>query len=178
MQNRVSLYPGRVKMIPVPGQADTYDMIRADQPTQEGNPLSKETFLKDATAALYGLLSTAVPDDVFVAIKTKLEDALELVDTKAKIETGSYVGTGYSISRKLIFGFKPYVVFILDGTANASNVCVFANPSKQCITTLSENPKLTSWNDDGITLYKSPTSSGGYMSLNISGQKYYYIALG
>lgn len=64
MRDRVPRYPGRVKLTPVSGQANVYDMIRADSPTQEGDPLSKATFLKDLTAALYGLGSDAVPDDV------------------------------------------------------------------------------------------------------------------
>lgn len=65
MQDRVSLYPGRVKLTPVSGQENTYDMVRADEPTQEGDPLSKATFLKDATAALFGMDENAVPDDIF-----------------------------------------------------------------------------------------------------------------
>ena len=68
MQDRVSLYPGRVKLKPVAGEADTFDLVRADQPTQEGTPLNKATLLKDATAALLGLPKTAVPDDAFVAL--------------------------------------------------------------------------------------------------------------
>lgn len=68
MQDRVPIYPGRVKLNPVSGQENTYDMVRADAPTQEGNPLSKATFLKDATAALYGLGADAVPDDVLAWI--------------------------------------------------------------------------------------------------------------
>lgn len=64
MKDRVPLYPGRVTITPVSGQANTYDMSRADQPTQEGTPLNKATFLKDSTAALFGLGSDAVPDDV------------------------------------------------------------------------------------------------------------------
>lgn len=64
MQDRVSLYPGRVKLVPVSGQANTYDMVRADSPTQEGTPLNKASMLKDSTASLYGLPNTAVPDDV------------------------------------------------------------------------------------------------------------------
>ena len=68
MQDRVPLYPGRVKMTPVAGQANTYDMVRADDPTQAGTPLNKATFLKDATAALYGLGTGAVPDDVLAAL--------------------------------------------------------------------------------------------------------------
>lgn len=68
MQDRIPLYPGRVKMTPVAGQANTYDMVRADDPTQPGTPLNKATFLKDATAALYGLGTDAVPDDVLAAL--------------------------------------------------------------------------------------------------------------
>lgn len=64
MQDRIPLYPGRVKMTPVAGQANTFDMVRADDPTQAGTPLNKATLLKDATAALYGLGTGAVPDDV------------------------------------------------------------------------------------------------------------------
>lgn len=68
MQDRVSLYPGRVKLEPVAGQANTYDLTRADQPTQEGTPLNKASLLKDATASLLGLSTDAVPDDAFVAL--------------------------------------------------------------------------------------------------------------
>lgn len=55
MTDRTPLYPGRVKMTPVSGQANIYDMERADQPTQEGTPLNKATLLSDATAAALGL---------------------------------------------------------------------------------------------------------------------------
>ena len=64
MKDRVPLYPGRVKMVPVAGQENVYDMTRADQPTQQGDPLNKATLLKDATAALFGLGADSVPDDV------------------------------------------------------------------------------------------------------------------
>lgn len=63
MQDRVPLYPGRVKLTPVSGQENTYDMTRADQPTQEGTPINKATLLKDATAAMLDLGADAVPDD-------------------------------------------------------------------------------------------------------------------
>jgi hypothetical protein len=68
MNDRIPLYPGRVKMTPVAGQANTFDMVRADDPTQAGTPLNKATFLKDATAALYGLGTGAVPDDVLAEL--------------------------------------------------------------------------------------------------------------
>ena len=68
MKDRVPVYPGRVKMVPVSGQENVYDMTRADQPTQQGDPLNKATLLKDATAALFGLGTDAVPDDVLAYV--------------------------------------------------------------------------------------------------------------
>lgn len=68
MQNREPTYPGRVTLTPVAGQANTYDMERADQPLQQGTPIDKATLLKDATAALYGLGTGAVPDDVLALL--------------------------------------------------------------------------------------------------------------
>lgn len=68
MQDRVPLYPGRVTLTPVDGLTNTYDMSRADEPTQEGTPLNKATFLKDSTASLIGLPNTALPDDALIAL--------------------------------------------------------------------------------------------------------------
>ena len=45
MQDRISLYPGRVKLTPVSGQDNVYDMTRQDNPTTEGTPLNKSTLL-------------------------------------------------------------------------------------------------------------------------------------
>ncbi len=73
MQDRVPLYPGRVTLTPVSGQANTYDMARADQPSQEGTPLNKGSLLKDSTAALFGLGTDAVPDDALRAIPDRME---------------------------------------------------------------------------------------------------------
>ena len=64
MKARVPGSPGRVKMTPVAGQENTFDLVRADQPTQEGTPLNKANLLRDATAAMFGLSATAVPDEV------------------------------------------------------------------------------------------------------------------
>lgn len=135
MQDRVSLYPGRVKLVPVAGQENTYDMVRADSPTQEGTPLNKDSLLKDATAALYGLGSDAVPDDVFVAIKT-------MFDGRVRIASGTYTGTGgYGENNKnsLTFPFAPEVLFlyrvgdigVVSGTSGAGNSGYYAILPKQ-----------------------------------------------
>ncbi len=39
--DRVPTYPGRVILTPVNGQANTYDMVRADAPRVEGTPVNK-----------------------------------------------------------------------------------------------------------------------------------------
>ena len=43
-QDRVPRYPGRVTMTPVSGQANTYDLARADDPVVEGTKLNKALF--------------------------------------------------------------------------------------------------------------------------------------
>ena len=42
--DRVPTYPGRVKLVPVPGQENTYDMVRADEPIEDGTPMNKVLF--------------------------------------------------------------------------------------------------------------------------------------
>lgn len=63
---------------------------------------SKDETITAATKALYGLGATATPNQVFSAISTAL-------DGKARIQTGSYVGTGtYGASNpcSLTFDFE------------------------------------------------------------------------
>lgn len=69
MRDRVPKYPGRVRLTPVAGKADTFDMVRADEPVEEGTALSKATLLSDETAEFLGLVPTDDPtvDDAFVA---------------------------------------------------------------------------------------------------------------
>lgn len=68
MKDRVPLYPGRVKMVPVAGQTNVYDMTRADSPQQEGTPLNKASLLSDEMAALLGLGDDAVPNDALAEL--------------------------------------------------------------------------------------------------------------
>ena len=76
MQDRISAYPGRVKLTPVAGQADTYDLTRADQPTQEGTPLNKASLLSDSTVNALKSghtdwpenMGTVTPDDALARV--------------------------------------------------------------------------------------------------------------
>lgn len=51
--DRVPTYPGRVKLNPVPGKTNTFDMVRADEPLVEGTPVNRalfETFAQNINA--------------------------------------------------------------------------------------------------------------------------------
>ena len=75
MQDRISLYPGRVKLVPVSGQTNIYDMTRQDNPTTEGTPLNKSTLLTDEVAEMLGLdPATATPSQAFNAVAGKATD--------------------------------------------------------------------------------------------------------
>ena len=55
--DRIPTYPGRVKLIPVAGQANTYDLVRADEPLVTGTPINRalfESIVSVAEATLTG----------------------------------------------------------------------------------------------------------------------------
>lgn len=132
MKDRVPANPGRVLITPETGAAAFYaTMTRADNPTQEGDPLNKNTLLKDATAALFGLGADAVPDDAF-AFLGRLNQYCwkrrsKTVVYEASIETAKNVAltTGYNASRKIEYS-SSYSVGE-DGTATLNNPSVTAD---------------------------------------------------
>ena len=66
MKNRTPKYPGRVKMTPVAGQTDVYDMERADEPDDTGTPFNKRTMLQDSTGRFLRLpYANPLVDDAF-----------------------------------------------------------------------------------------------------------------
>ena len=79
MQDRVPLYPGRVTLTHVSGQANTYDLTRADQPTKEGTPINKASLLKDGSPVAFkrskGGFALSIPErgDCGPDIVVKLE---------------------------------------------------------------------------------------------------------
>lgn len=71
MQDRIPTYPGRVILTPVPGQENTYDLVRADQPTQVGTPLNTATLFKPETeAAFFGAAANRTVNDAMYLIGT------------------------------------------------------------------------------------------------------------
>lgn len=195
MQDRVPLYPGRIQLIPVDGQENTYDLVRADQATQAGDPLNKTTLLKDATAALYGLTSEAVPDDVLsILSKAILNGDSEYTDvngvavSQIKIETGSYVGTGtygssnpcrltFKLLPKLLViqaqsGYCPFMNYGSGGYVGFNDVLVatYSNYSSSLGT-----DHVWTWSGNTFKWY---SDRNAHNQENASGITYKYVAIG
>lgn len=122
MRDRVPLYPGRVTLTPVAGQENTFDMVRADQPTQEGTPLNKATLLKDTTASKFGKDTGAVPDEVLdVLSKSVLEGTYPVVDVYAgqNWQKGSATGSVTSVNVYQLIQFVNGMFFSFPTEANA-----------------------------------------------------------
>lgn len=124
MEDREPLYPGRIKLTPVSGQANVYDSVRADQPVKAGSPLNKNTFLKDTTAALFGKTSAALPDEIFqILANAALYKDGEIVTPggisvpNVQMELGSYIGTGtYGENNPTVISFSiPVDIVIMVG---------------------------------------------------------------
>ena len=183
MQDRVSLYPGRVKLVPVAGQENTYDMVRADSPTQEGTPLNKDSLLKDATAALLGGNETMVPDEAFVALKNLINGISASSIGAARIEIGSYTGTGVNTgtAKALVFSFKPKVV-IITGPSNGggkSGFAIFmqgAVKSKIYLDGGYGNTFDLTWSGNSVTWPGDNWNAD--IGLNANNGEYYYVAIG
>lgn len=197
MQNREPTYPGRVTLTPVAGLANTYDMERADQPLQQGTPLTKATFLKDATAALFGKTNAAVPDDILnllsksVLAQTVGEDTTltNVLGTKLTvgglIESGSYVGTGtyeQANPNTLTFSFVPYMVVILANSAGTFYPGVVFIKGQTLSDGIGYNEHINgsyalsvSWGSKTVSWYSNSTPG---TQLNSEGTSYYYFAIG
>ena len=66
MKDRTPKFPGRVKLKPVAGQTDTYDMTRADDPDDTGTPFNTRTMLQDSTGRFLRLpYANPLVDDSF-----------------------------------------------------------------------------------------------------------------
>ena len=65
VKDRVPTYPGRVVMLPVVGEENTFDLVRADMPIEEGTPVNK---------VLFDSKADCVTTDVTVYVKTNGSD--------------------------------------------------------------------------------------------------------
>lgn len=74
MKDRTPKFPGRVKLVPVSGQENTYDMTRADEPDDTGTPFNKRTMIQDSTGRFLRLpVSNPFVDDALRHMPDRIE---------------------------------------------------------------------------------------------------------
>ena len=179
MQDRVSLYPGRVKLEPVAGQANTYDLTRADQPTQEGTPLNKANLLSDnVAAAIKALLASQTdnpetPNDALAILAQAVDAAAtkaDVVDSKGNCEiySGSYVGNDSTTPVTMTFPHKPLIIFV--SGRGALNLIAWRGQSGSRILESPSTSITVTWGE------RSVAWSGSYY-LNFKGFTHQVIAL-
>jgi hypothetical protein len=186
MKDRQPTRPGRVKITPENGAAYYAVMEMADEPTEVGTPPTKANLLKDTTAAMFGGDENMVPDDALVMLKTAIDGFSDV----ARIETGTYIGTG-TVSHTINFSFTPRLVilycipFVWSGSGtynyelaeylefyfqNATSISVYNGSGAQTTTYSISNNQLTR-NFSYENTYESR------FICNTKNKKYGYIAI-
>ena len=107
--DRVPTYPGRVILTPVAGKANTYDMMRADEPIEPGTPINKalfdsmiseiEAMRAQVNNTLFAISQRALIGDVVVGTEIVLEENGILVPF-IKIQSNYESTTGSLVMRK------------------------------------------------------------------------------
>ena len=114
--DRISTYPGRVKLIPVPGQENTFDMVRADAPIEAGTPINKALF--DSVAADLVAMQKNINDSLYALTQRVALSTLAVGAEIGLYEHGvltpfillmkNYEGTGRNlVIRKNCFSMEP-----------------------------------------------------------------------
>lgn len=150
---------------------------------QKGMALNKYNLLKDATAALFGLSGSAVPDDVFAAIKPLINAANTNANSRAKITQGSYVGTGTygeSNPNTLTFDFIPKFVLVLCEDSSFHKALIMLNPSRYGICSAGSSGYYpVTWSAKTVSWYYDGGTGGEVLQqMNSDKKTYHYTAIG
>lgn len=96
MQDRAPVYPGRVKLVPVSGTTDTFDLVMADEPLVEGTPPTTANLLTDATASLQGLSGTSATVNNFLATLSNVKAPNNHASTATTYGIGTSANYGHN----------------------------------------------------------------------------------
>lgn len=157
---------------------------------------SKIDTITAETLSRLGLSADKLPNDAFQQIKTLIDNVQSSADSKARIQTGSYVGTGtYGVDNpcSLTFDFEPKicVVYCYSGLQVGSGGSGWGIPSflwlsRQTSAKISEgsgtNASTLHLEQNGNTLSWYATAAAGGVTLqntqcNASGVTYYWLAI-
>lgn len=167
MKDRISTYPGRVRLVPVAGQENVYDIERADEPSQVGTELKRDTLLSNATAALFGLNeSNGTPDAAFAKTVGMINEVYGKIGHSVY---STYVGngkTGIGNKNTLTFDFEPKILFIEGHAIPRGTNDIYTNGGNCYFT----------WNGNTVSWYATATTA--WTQFNNDGETYYYVAMG
>ena len=151
---------------------------------------TQQQILADSTKTLFGLETGAVPDEAFVALKSLINGISASSIGAARIEIGSYTGTGVNTgtAKTLIFSFKPKVVIITGPSSGygKSGTAIFmqgAVKSKIDIGGTGAGAQVygylfnLTWSGNSVT-WTGTESLNAELGLNANNAKYYYVAIG
>lgn len=170
------------------------------------NYFTKEETLNSDTAALYGLNANSVPDAVFNKIKTLVDDisntSTELIygSYVGDAEWPEHTSSSYVDARRnkqtIVLGFEPKLVIIIPQVATRDNppisggstVAMLPNVPVQSTETVSsgvsdvESLPIAEIQSNGFLVSNSAVVNNRfvhkfYPALNMSGQRYIYIAI-
>ena len=184
MKDRTPRKPGRFLVNTDDGRQYYATLTLADNPEEDGDPLNKNTLLKDGTAALFGLGASALPDDVF-------RTAHEMIESKAVISAGSYIGTGLfgsSNPTSLTFDFEPKFLIVTkpERSVHTTNTLCYEFFVWAKGATLDYLPagdaygngkRIYTLNGNTISWYVHTTADHNGQ-FNESGVTYHYVAIG
>ena len=180
MKDRISLYPGRVTLTPVPGQTDVYDMTRADEPQEVGTPLNKASLLGDIIATALGLdPETATPNDAFEKL---LNETTLLSNTMVKVVYGSYTGNNATSKTFTVEGTPIYIALNRNGAPGDRLTGVKGETyvSGYNSTSPNGNSATATWGNNTIKLTQrnvNGNTSSSLYTFNASGNTYYYMII-
>ena len=208
MQDRIPRYAGRVILTPVEGQLNTYDLVRADDPRQQGTPLNTLNILSNEASATILTLAGVEPENPSEAFIQLSKVLYPLKKNAVGILSGSYIGTGYSYAAGhqsagiTVYGqltadlvsietlFTPLAILITKGTSGEA--IAITSPTTQRgqqafnYTNTWYGINLD-WQEYGLdithTTYKSssaatPAEREYNSGMNDSGVTYYYTVIG
>ena len=155
--DRVPTYPGRVIMNPVAGQANTFDMVRDDQPIVEGTPIN---------AALFNSIQDSIQDEINNCANLTLSNVSDesfnakLLDAGiGKIIVGSGSESGRSSSSQITIhitvdlGFKPKAVLLATKTSSSTDYGSVKMLEEDSLTDTGFNYTMTIHGISSVTVY-------------------------
>lgn len=154
VKDRIPTYPGRVKLIPVAGQANTYDMVRADEPIEPGTPINRalfQGFIDEMDAIRQQVNNTLFDMSQRVAIGTLTEGSvISLYENGIRVPfiiIGKWYGTGrVTVLRRDIYKMD-----------------TLYNEGEEWYS----NSKADKWLENEYVTYLDPATQGVLTSVNI-----------